>query len=192
MAAETKRVTVYFIFFPCFGLIMCLSLFTTVFWWISRIAIQIIYPFVFISCALFCSISRLNKYTVLLNSMRILWELRTKICQIINAEMWKIRIFASTLVSEELVIQDLLEIKNEIVDSQNVLQALNHELSTCDANYNESDCFRIKINIAIEHAEAISLKKIYKRSVGYVAKRLGTSEDYMSQRIDVKSDSSIN
>jgi len=181
----------HIIFFPCFGLTLCLSLFTTIWWWISKIAIQLIQPFVFIFCTLFCTFTRLNPNTIFLNNMKRLWSLRTQSCQVINAEMWKIRIFTSTLVAEKLVIQDLLELKYELVDSQNAIQSLNHELNSYVANDNEIECFRIKINIAIEHAEAKSLGNIYKMRVRFVANKLGTSEDYIRKRVNEGSGNSV-
>jgi hypothetical protein len=49
----------------------------------------------------------------------------------------------------------------------------------------------MKINLDIEHAEAKSLENIYKMRVRFAAKKLGTSEDQISKKVDEESRNSI-
>jgi len=177
------------IYIPCVVLLMCTFLFTIFLWWTSKIIIQITYPFVLIFCKLLGSITRLNTNTILLNILTKEWKLRTQICQALNAEMWKIRIFSSALFSDTIAIRDLLELKREIVDSQNSIIAFNHTINTSDSN--DIDYFTIKINLAIEQAEIKSLKNIYKLRSTYLANKFGISEDYIHRRVDVELANSI-
>lgn len=163
---------------------MCIFLFTKFLWWISKLIIQITYPFVFIFCKFLGSITRLNANTILLNSLTKTWKLRTQICQSLNAEMWKIRIYSSALFSDTFVIQDLVELKREIVDSQNSISALNYTLNTYDSNGNDIDYFTVKINLAVEQTEHKSLKNIYKLRSTYVANKFGISEDYINRQVE--------
>ena len=177
------------IFIPCFVLLMFILLLTKFLWWTSKLIIHITYPFVFIFCKLLGSITRRNANTILLNILTKEWQFRTRICQALNAVMWKIRIFSSSLFSDTFAIRDLKEIKREIVDSQNSVIALNHTLYSSHSN--DIDYFTIKINLAIEQAEIKSLKNIYTRRSKYVANKFGISEDYIHRRVDVELANSI-
>ena len=181
---EMNKINKFFFVFPCICLIFCFSLFTTVLWWVSKIVIQLMYPFIFTFYILFCSFTQFNFNSAFFNTMKVLWCLRTQCCQAINAEMWKIRIFISMLISEELVIQDIVELKQELVNSQNAMQSLKHELNADILNNNAIDAFRIKINLAIECAETKALENIYKLRVIFIAKKLDISENSVYKKVN--------
>ena len=166
--------------------IWCLSLFMTIWWWISNIIIQLTYPFISFFCSLYCSINRSDSNTLLLNIMKRLWVLRTQCCQAINAETWKIRIFVSMLISEEIAVTDLVELKQELVDSKNSIISLNHELRADIEHADKAKYFRVKIELAIENAESKALDKMYRKRVNFVANKQDISEYYLNKEIDNK------
>ncbi len=110
--------------------------------------------------------------------------MRTQSCQTINAETWRIRIFASMLISEDIAVTDLVELKHELVDSQNNIISLNHELSTDIERTDKAKYLRVKIELAVENAESKALDKIYRKRVSFVANKQDISEYYLKKEID--------
>ena len=96
------------------------------------------------------------------------------------------RIFVSMLISEDIAVTDLVELKQELVDSQNNIISLNHELRANLEHADKARCFRMEIELAVENAESKALDKMYRKRVSFVANKQDISKYYLNKEIDNK------